>query len=64
MAKMKWYDSLAFILLVIGGINWGLSIWDVNLVSMIFGTGLFADIIYGLVGVSAIYGVFSFFKLK
>jgi uncharacterized membrane protein YuzA (DUF378 family) len=48
---------IAFILLFIGGINWGLiGLFDYNLVAAIFGeTTLFTKIIYTLVGISAIY---------
>lgn len=60
MAKMKWYDWTAIVLLVVGGVNWGLAIWDVNLVTMIFG-GL-ANWVYGLVGISAVYSIFSLAK--
>lgn len=57
MAKYNegWMYHLAEILLIIGGLNWGLGIFGVNLVSAIFGTGVLANIVYGLVGLSAVY---------
>ena len=64
MAEMKWYDWTAFVLLVVGGINWGLvGLLDFNLVSTIFGTGVLAKIVYGAVGVSGLYGAAMIYKL-
>jgi len=50
---------IAFILLVIGGINWGLvGAFDYNLVGKIFGDGSsISTVIYVLVGLSAIFEV-------
>jgi len=59
MAKrkgMEWFDYLAIILLIIGGLNWGLvGLMDFNLVTFIFGVGLITQLIYTSVFVSAIY---------
>jgi uncharacterized membrane protein YuzA (DUF378 family) len=64
MAKMKWFDWTAFVLLVIGGINWGLvGLLDFNLVTTIFRTDMLSTIVYGLVGVSGLYGLYMLFKL-
>lgn len=63
MAKMEWYDWTAFVLLVVGGINWGLGLFDVNLVSLIFGTGVLASVVYGAVGLSGLYGAYMIYKL-
>lgn len=48
---------IALILLVIGGLNWGLiGIFQWNLVAVIFGDmSMVARVIYTLVGLSAIY---------
>ncbi len=62
MAKMEWFDWLAFVLLVVGGINWGLAVFDFNLVTTIFG-GL-SNIVYSLVGLSGLYGAYMLFKLS
>jgi len=57
-------------LLVIGGLNWGLvGIGmligsDLNVVNMIFGGGLIEAIIYILVGLSAIVGIFGCYCKK
>lgn len=55
--KMKAIDWVFFILLVVGGLNWGLvGIADFDLVATIFGEGSgLARIVYSLVGVSAVY---------
>ena len=53
---MKAVHVIAFILLVIGGLNWGLvGIADYNVVDALLGEGsLLAKIVYILVGISAI----------
>ena len=51
---MKALHMIAFTLLIIGGLNWGLSALGYNVVDMIFGMGTVAKIIYILVGLSAI----------
>lgn len=54
---MKAVNVLAMILVVVGGINWGLvGLLDINLVTMIFGGGsMLTNIVYDLVGVSALW---------
>lgn len=54
---MKTIDILAAVLLVVGGLNWGLvAVADFDLVAALFGSGTaLARIVYGLVGVSAVY---------
>jgi len=53
---------LALILTAIGGINWGLiALANFNLVDQLFGTGsITSTIIYGLVGISAVYVLVSY----
>ena len=62
---MKILDSIAFILVLIGAINWGLiGFFNFDLVASLFGTmSMFSSIIYGLVGLSGIYCL-SFFAKK
>ena len=55
-------ELIAMILLIIGGLNWGLAVFNINLVSLIAGTGILADIIYALVGISAIIVLINLFK--
>ena len=63
--KMNAWDWIAFILVIIGGLNWGLMIWNVNLVTALFGSWpVVVNIIYALVGLSAIYMIASAFMKK
>ncbi|MBI2630491.1 DUF378 domain-containing protein [Candidatus Pacearchaeota archaeon] len=57
-------DWIALILVIIGGLNWGLiAISDsLNLVALIFGVGVLAQIVYGLVGLGALYTIYLLFK--
>ena len=55
-------DIIALILVIIGGLNWGLAVFDYNLVSAIFGIGTVAKVIYGLVGLAALYLIYFSFK--
>ncbi|HBV02088.1 MAG TPA: DUF378 domain-containing protein [Candidatus Komeilibacteria bacterium] len=50
-------DIIAFILVVIGGLNWGLvGLFNFNLVAAIFGDmSLVSRIVYILVGLAALY---------
>lgn len=53
---MKILNWVTFILVIVGGLNWGLvGLFDFNLVTAIFGDGTLAKIVYDLVGLSAIY---------
>lgn len=58
---MKTLDVIAAILLVIGGLNWGLvGIANFNVVDTIFGTlSILSRIIYILVGIAALYQIFQ-----
>lgn len=54
--KMQWWDTLFIILLIIGGLNWGLvGFFDFNLVQFLFGSSIIAKITYGAVFVSSVY---------
>jgi uncharacterized protein len=61
MAKMNTIEWIAMILLIIGGLNWGLvGIGVGDLVKMIFGSvAWLASLIYILVGLSAIYMIYA-----
>lgn len=50
---------IAFVLVIIGGLNWGLVGFGYNLVEMILGRGTFTNLIYWLVGLSALYLLFT-----
>ncbi|HEX9026133.1 MAG TPA: DUF378 domain-containing protein [Clostridium sp.] len=61
---MKTLDTIALILVVIGGINWGLiGFFQFNLVGSLFGNvSMMTRIIYSLVGVASIYSLSFFAK--
>jgi len=53
---MKYLHMLAFILLVVGGLNWGLTALGWNVVNMILGSWpMLEQAVYVLVGLSAVY---------
>lgn len=60
---MKALNAIALILIIVGGLNWGLvGIADFNLVSALFGVDSWlTNLVYILVGIAAIY---SFYLLK
>jgi uncharacterized membrane protein YuzA (DUF378 family) len=60
MKNLNAFDVLALILLIIGGINWGMiGIFDVDLVGSLFGVmTVLTRAVYALVGVSALYSVY------
>jgi uncharacterized protein len=60
MKKLTTLDWIALVLVIVGGLNWGLvGIFNFDLVGTIFGEmSALSRIIYTLVGLSAIYLVF------
>ena len=56
---MKVIDKIALVLVIIGAIVWGIiGIFNFNLVEAIFGDmTVLARIVYGLVGVSGLWGI-------
>jgi uncharacterized protein len=62
---MKKLDIVAAVLVIVGGLNWGLvAIAQFDLVAWIFGedfgsTNAASRIVYGLVGLAAVYGLAS-----
>lgn len=55
---MRTMRLLAVIVLIIGGLNWGLiGLASLNLVDVIFGT--LSRVIYVVVGLAAIYAIFD-----
>ncbi|MGZ8868833.1 MAG: DUF378 domain-containing protein [Thermoanaerobaculia bacterium] len=56
---MRTFDIVAAVLLVVGGLNWGLvGFLNFDLVAALFGAGSsLARIVYSLVGIAAIYQV-------
>lgn len=63
---MKNLDQIAFLLLLIGGINWGLvGAFNYNLVSTFLGdASTVTRVIYGLVGLCALYNAYKMMPKK
>ena len=63
---MKALNIIALVLVVVGGLNWGLvGVADFDLVATIFGDmSAISRIVYTLVGVAAIYAISFFGKLN
>lgn len=58
-------DRIALLLLIVGGVNWGLlGIFQFDLVAFIFGgqAAIISRIVYVLVGISAVWCISLFFK--
>jgi uncharacterized membrane protein YuzA (DUF378 family) len=57
LKKLSALDWITLILVIVGGLNWGLvGIFKFDLVAAIFGEmGIISRIVYTLVGLSAIY---------
>ena len=63
--KKSILDWIALILLIIGGLNWGIVAINAsyNLVTMLFGSiPILVTIIYALVGIAALYTIYYLFK--
>jgi len=54
---MRALDAIVAVLLIVGGLNWGLvGIFDFDLVAAIFGAGsALSNIVYTVVGLCAVY---------
>lgn len=63
---MKTLDYIALVLVVIGAVNWGLiGFFSFDLVKIIFGDmTLISRIVYALVGVSGLYSLSFFGRLR
>lgn len=63
---MKTLYWVAMVLLLVGGLNWGLvGLFDFDLVAAIFGEMLgVSKVVYVLVGLSAVYMLFMLSKLN
>jgi uncharacterized protein len=58
-------DWIATVLLIIGGLNWGLvGAFDVDLVAALFGSGsTLSRVVYIVVGLAALYGLYMMTKM-
>jgi hypothetical protein len=66
---MKWLNIITLLLVIIGGLNWGLVAlggYDMDLVANTLGGGSeeapLAKVVYALVGLSALYQLLPFFR--
>jgi len=56
MAKLELLDMLAIVLVIVGGLNWGLYAMGYNLVNMLLGwMPILENAVYVLVALAAIY---------
>ncbi len=65
MKRYSAMDVIALILVIIGAINWGLiGFFRFDLVAALFGGQLatFSRVIYAIVGLAGIWGIFLLFK--
>lgn len=58
---MKWLHMVAFLLVVVGALNWGLvALFNMNVVDAVFGMGSqLGQVVYVLVAVSGLYLLFT-----
>lgn len=62
---MRPLSIVALVLMAIGAINWGLiGLFGFNVVTAIFGTTVLTPIVYILVGLAGIYGIFMIARLS
>ena len=57
MEMLKRLEPIALLLMVVGALNWGvlgLTGGETNVITEIFGSGTFTDVIYIIVGVGAL----------
>lgn len=63
---MKTIDIIAAVLLVIGGLNWGLvGLSDINIIDAIFSHAyVLARIVYVVVGLAAVWNIFQWKAMR
>ncbi len=58
MDTKKIIDIIALVLVIVGGLNWGLAIANINLVQMLFGTiPMLVTAVYALVALAGLYTI-------
>lgn len=65
-SRMTAVDWVAMILLIVGGVNWGLvGLFNFDLVAALFGEmSTVSRIVYALVGLSALYSLYTCAKMS
>lgn len=60
MKNLNAFDWVALVLVVVGGINWGMiGAFNIDLVSSLFGVGsALTEVVYAVVGVAALYTIY------
>jgi uncharacterized protein len=62
---MKYLDCIASVLLIIGGLNWGLvGLFDYNVVTALFSNPVVVKAVYGLIGLSALWQAYGWYRCK
>ncbi len=57
--KKTYLDWAALILIVVGAVNWGLAVFDFNLVTFLLDAIPYAvKVVYGLVGLAGLYEIY------
>jgi len=66
MKNKQYWDLLAFILLIVGGLNWLLvGVANYNLVTALFGAWpTVVTVVYSLVGLAALYMIYYVYNMK
>lgn len=63
MRTLNWLDWTAFVLVIVGALNWGLvGLFDYNLVTVMFGVGTVSNVIFTIVGLAGLYTIYSLYK--
>lgn len=64
-AAMSTVDYIAMVLLIIGGLNWGMvGLFNIDVVASIFGPeSAVSRVIYTLVGIAALYSIYLSAKM-
>ena len=65
-ARMNALDILAYLLVMLGGLNWGLiGFFSYNLIDTVFGKGSgLSRTMYALIGLGAVYMLYTFMKVN
>ena len=57
-------DWIAMVLLIVGGLNWGLiGLFGIDMVIMLFGETQLSGLVYTLVGLAALWSIYTCSKL-
>lgn len=59
MNKLKALHMITWVLIIIGGLNWGLAVFGYDIASWGFFSDAILKVIYALVGLSALYELFT-----